>query len=64
MASIVTADDFLELGLGIFFDVEQLRNLKKSTNLDRFVAYFGCVHLVCAMLSEDLQRTLVPEWSK
>jgi hypothetical protein len=48
--SIVTADEFLELGLGIFFDVEQLRNVKKSTNLDRFVAHYGCVPRVCAML--------------
>jgi hypothetical protein len=48
VASIVTADEFLELGFGIFFDVEQLRNVKKSANLDRFVAHYGCLPLVCA----------------
>jgi hypothetical protein len=60
VASIVTADELVELGLGIFFDVEQQRIVKKSTNLDRFVAHYGCLPLMCAILWEDLQNTQVP----
>ena len=60
VASVVTANEFLELGLNKFFDGDQLRNVKKKDNLDRFVAQYGCLPRVCAMLWEDLQRTRVP----
>lgn len=54
--SILTADEFMDLGLSVFFQ-EDKRNVSAKTNVDRFNSYYGCLPILCAMLWEDLQRT-------
>lgn len=46
----------MEMGLGNFFEASQLKVAIK-TNIERFVAHFGCLPVNCAMIWEDLQRT-------
>jgi hypothetical protein len=58
--SVLTADEFLQLGLRKFFEEKQLTRVSAQANNDRFVAHFGCLPRVLAMIWEDLQRTTVP----
>ena len=61
--SILTADEFLELGLSVWYTPERIQSTlrSKATKLDRFNDYYGCRPLVVATLWEDLQRTKIEE---
>jgi hypothetical protein len=60
VSSVVTADEFLDMGLRVHYNEKQLQNSKRSTKLDWFVSQYGCSPLICAMLWNDLQTTTMP----
>jgi hypothetical protein len=60
--SILTADEFLKIGLKLVgFKRRRIRRAKKKTNIDRFVAHYGSIPSICAIIWEDLQTTEVEE---
>lgn len=60
--SVVTADEFLQMGLSIWYTPGRLRTLrKKMTKIARFKVYYGLRPNLCATIWEDLQRTDVQE---
>ena len=62
MTFIITADEFLKIGIKLVsYTKRQIRRCKKKTNVERFVAHFGSIPCVCACIWEDLQTTEVEE---
>jgi len=62
VTSIITADEFLKIGLKLVgYTKRRIRRCKKKTNVERFVAHFGSIPCVCACIWEDLQTTEVEE---
>ena len=58
MTFIITADEFLKIGLKLVgYTKRRIRRCKKKTNVERFVAHFGSIPCVCACIWEDLQTT-------
>jgi hypothetical protein len=58
--SVVTADEFLDMGLEVFFQEGKNDKVSLTTKNECFVAHYRCLPVVCAMLWEDLQTTQVP----
>lgn len=60
--SVVTATEFLELGLSIWYTRGRLQTLRSAkSKIGRFKEYYGVRPTLCASIWEDLQRTKVPE---
>ena len=60
--SVLTANEFLELGLSVWYTPGRLRTLRtRKSRIARFKEYYGCRPSLCAELWEDLQCTKVAE---
>jgi DDE superfamily endonuclease len=60
--SVLTAAEFLELGISVWYTKGRLRCLRtKKSKIGRFKSYYGCLPSICAQLWEDLQRTKVEQ---
>jgi hypothetical protein len=60
--SILTADEFLKIGLQLVgYKKLWIRRAKKRSNVERFLGHYGSIPYICAMLWEDLQTTEVEE---
>ena len=58
--NMFTADEMLFNGLEyVGFTHKRIAACQKATNDKRFVAHFGCIPKVAAMIFEDLQHTSV-----
>lgn len=56
--SPVTAEEFLDLGLSVWYTDGRLRTFRtKKSKIGRFKEYYGMRPSLCATLWEDLQRT-------
>ena len=56
---IVSPDELMSIGLGIFYNERRIRRARKATNIKRFRKHFGADPLVCVLIWEDLQTTTV-----
>jgi DDE superfamily endonuclease len=60
--SALTAAEFLQLGLSVWYTQERLRTLRTNkSKINRFKSYYGLRPSLCASIWEDLQRTKVEE---
>lgn len=60
--STLTATEFLDLGLSVWFTAERMKTLRtRKSKIDRFKEYYGVRPSLCATIWEDLQRTTVAE---
>ncbi len=60
--SILTADEFLKIGLQLVgYKKRRIRRAKKRSNVERFLGHYGSIPCICAMIWEDLQTTEVEE---
>jgi hypothetical protein len=60
--SAVTANEFLELGLGVWYTASKLRTFRtQKSKVGRFIDYYGVRPSLCASIWEDLQCTKVAE---
>lgn len=60
--AIVTTNEFLELGLSIWYTQDRIRTFRThETRISRFKEYYGVRPRLCADLFEDLQRTKIEE---
>ena len=59
--SVVTAVEFLHLGLDVWFTKERLQAMMRTKNskITTFKMYYGVRPSLCATLWEDLQQTTV-----
>jgi hypothetical protein len=60
--SILTADEFLKIGLQLVgYKKRWIRRAKKRSNVKRFLGHYGSIPCICAMIWEALQTTEVEE---
>jgi hypothetical protein len=58
--SVVTAKEFLDLGISNWYTKGRLRTLRTTkSKINRFKHYYGVRPSLCASIWEDLQRTTV-----
>ena len=58
---IVSPNEFMRIGLQVFYKERRIKCAKKSTNVKRFCKHFGVTPIIAAHVWEDLQTTSVAE---
>jgi hypothetical protein len=59
LRSVVRPDEFLDIGLKVFYTEGEQAKVSTRTLNKHFVSHYGCLPVICAMLWET-QRTTIP----